>query len=119
MTEKKLNLKRRPFVLIIRDGWGYNPDLAEDANNAIKQANTPTDDMLMRDYPNCIIHTSGKDVGVPAGTMGNSEVGHQNMGAGRIVDQESVRITKTIEEGSFFEKDGKCYARCTARRWIK
>lgn len=105
MVEKKMKLKRRPFVLIIRDGWGYNPNPAEDANNAIKQANMPTDDMLMRDYPNCVVHTSGEDVGLPAGTMGNSEVGHQNIGAGRIVNQESVRITKTIEDGSFFEKE--------------
>ena len=105
MAEKKVSLKRRPFVLIIRDGWGYNPDPAEDANNAVRQADTPIDDMLMSDYPNCIIHTSGQDVGLPAGTMGNSEVGHQNIGAGRIVNQVSVRITKTIEDGSFFENE--------------
>ena len=103
MTKQKTQLKRRPFVLIIRDGWGYNPNAAEDANNAVKQANTPTDDMLTQSYPNCIVHTSGEDVGLPAETMGNSEVGHQNIGAGRIVNQESVRITKTIRDGSFFE----------------
>ncbi len=90
-------------MLIIRDGWGYNPNPAEDPYNAIKQAHTPVDDMLMSEYPNCLIHTSGEDVGLPAGTMGNSEVGHQNLGAGRIVDQESVRISKTIRDGSFFE----------------
>ncbi|MBN1787910.1 MAG: 2,3-bisphosphoglycerate-independent phosphoglycerate mutase [Sedimentisphaerales bacterium] len=103
MSKDKTALKRRPFMLIIRDGWGYNPNPAEDAYNAVKQADTPTDDMLMSQYPNCIIHTSGEDVGLPAGTMGNSEVGHQNIGAGRIVDQESVRISKAIREGSFFE----------------
>ncbi|MHC4150014.1 MAG: 2,3-bisphosphoglycerate-independent phosphoglycerate mutase [Planctomycetota bacterium] len=99
----KAVLKNKPFVLIIRDGWGYNPNPAEDEYNAIRCANTPTDDMLMAEYPNCLIHTSGEDVGLPDGTMGNSEVGHQNIGAGRIVPQESVRITKTIRDGSFFE----------------
>ena len=103
MTKEKTKLKRRPFVLIIRDGWGYNPHPEEDANNAVKQSDTPTDDMLMSNYPNCLIHTSGEDVGLPAGTMGNSEVGHQNIGAGRIANQESVRITKSIRDGSFFE----------------
>jgi 2,3-bisphosphoglycerate-independent phosphoglycerate mutase len=59
----------------------------------------------MSRYPNCLIHTSGEDVGLPEGTMGNSEVGHQNLGAGRIVDQESVRISKTIRDGSFFQNE--------------
>ncbi len=103
MSQKKAKLSRRPFVLIIRDGWGYNPDPADDKFNAPKQADTPTDDMLMTEYPNCIIHTSGEDVGLPNGTMGNSEVGHQNLGAGRIVYQESVRISKSIREGDFFQ----------------
>ena len=103
MAQEKLTLKRKPFVLIIRDGWGYNPNAKEDNFNAIKQANTPTDDMLMAEYPNCLVHSSGRDVGLPAGTMGNSEVGHQNIGAGRIVPQESVRISMAIEDGSFFE----------------
>ena len=109
MTKEKETLKRRPFVLIIRDGWGYNPDPAQDAYNTTKQANIPVDNMLMSQYPHCLIHTSGEDVGLPAGTMGNSEVGHQNLGAGRIVDQDSVRITKTIRDGSFFniEQFGK------------
>jgi len=88
---------------MIRDGWGYNPNSDEDEYNAIKCANTPVDDMLMAEYPNCLIHTSGEDVGLPDGTMGNSEVGHQNIGAGRIVPQESVRISKSIRDGSFFE----------------
>jgi len=89
--------------LIIRDGWGYNPNAAEDKTNAVKCAHTPVDDMLMAEYPNCLIHTSGEDVGLPEGTMGNSEVGHQNIGAGRIAAQESVRISKAIGDGSFFE----------------
>ena len=103
MAKKKVTLEKRPFVLIIRDGWGYNPDPAEDQYNAVKRANAPTDDMLMAEFPNCLIHTSGEDVGLPNGTMGNSEVGHQNIGAGRIVPQESVRISKAIRDGSFFE----------------
>jgi 2,3-bisphosphoglycerate-independent phosphoglycerate mutase len=103
MAEKKVVLDRRPFVLIIRDGWGYNPNRDEDSFNAIKRAHTPVDDMLMSDYPHCLIHTSGAEVGLPDGTMGNSEVGHQNMGAGRIVPQESVRISMAIRDGSFFE----------------
>ena len=93
----------KPFALIIRDGWGYNPDPAEDEYNAVRRANTPIDDMLMSEYPNCLIHTFGEYVGLPDGTMGNSEVGHQNIGAGRIVPQESVRISKAIRDGSFFE----------------
>lgn len=103
MSGKKVELKKRPFAMIIRDGWGYNPDSADDQFNAIKVGNTPVDDMLMRDYPNTLIHTSGEEVGLPMGTMGNSEVGHQNIGAGRIVYQESVRLTLAIREGSFFD----------------
>jgi 2,3-bisphosphoglycerate-independent phosphoglycerate mutase len=103
MTKQKVTLKNRPYALIIRDGWGYNPNPDEDEYNTIKCANVPTDNMLMSEYPNCLIHTSGEDVGLPDGTMGNSEVGHQNIGAGRIVPQESVRISKTIKDGSFFE----------------
>ncbi len=103
MAKQKVVLKNKPFVLIIRDGWGYNPNRDEDEYNTIKRANTPVDDMLMAEYPNCLIHTSGEDVGLPDGTMGNSEVGHQNIGAGRIVPQESVRISRAIRDGSFFE----------------
>jgi 2,3-bisphosphoglycerate-independent phosphoglycerate mutase len=99
----KTVLENKPFALIIRDGWGYNPSGGEDKYNAIKCAKTPVDDMLMAEYPNCLIHTSGEDVGLPDGTMGNSEVGHQNIGAGRIVPQESVRLSKAIRDGSFFE----------------
>ena len=102
--QKKIPIHEgKPFVLIIRDGWGYNPNPSEDKFNAVKCADTPVDDMLMAEYPNCLIHTSGEDVGLPDGTMGNSEVGHQNIGAGRIVPQESVRISRAIRDGSFFE----------------
>jgi 2,3-bisphosphoglycerate-independent phosphoglycerate mutase len=95
-------LAKRPFVLIIRDGWGENPHPEMDAYNAVKLAKHPVADRLMRDYPHVLIHTSGEDVGLPAGVMGNSEVGHQNIGAGRIVDQETMRITRRIRDGSFF-----------------
>jgi len=96
-------LKHRPVVLIIRDGWGKNPYPKWNNANAIYLAKHPADDKLLAEYPNTLIHTSGFEVGLPEGTMGNSEVGHQNIGAGRIVDQESVRITKAIRNGEFFD----------------
>ncbi len=91
--------KNAPLVLIIRDGWGENPHPAHDAFNAVKLAKTPVADRLQREYPWTLIKTSGEDVGLPEGTMGNSEVGHQNIGAGRVVDQESVAITKQCRAG--------------------
>ncbi len=94
---------KRPLVLIIRDGWGKNPFPKWDNANAVHLARHPVADELMAKYPATLIHTSGFDVGLPEGTMGNSEVGHQNIGAGRIVDQESVRITKAIRNGEFFD----------------
>src|SRR5687768_7608500 len=96
-------LARRPLVIIVRDGWGSNPHAQWDHANAVKLARHPVDDKLMAEYPHVLIATSGFDVGLPEGTMGNSEVGHQNIGAGRIVDQESVRITKAIRNGEFFD----------------
>ncbi len=93
---------RRPVVLLIRDGWGTNPDPAQNPYNAIFQAKRPVDERLMRDYPHTLVKTCGLDVGLPQGVMGNSEVGHQNIGAGRIVDQEIVRIDKAIAIGGFF-----------------
>jgi len=95
--------RTKPVVLIVRDGWGKNPHPEHDAFNAVKLANTPKCDALLKRYPWTLIHTSGEDVGLPEETMGNSEVGHQNIGAGRVVDQESVRITKAIRDGSFFD----------------
>jgi 2,3-bisphosphoglycerate-independent phosphoglycerate mutase len=105
MTMQKVSPRCKPVMLIIRDGWGYNPDPQEDKYNAIKCARTPVDDMLMSQYPNCLIKTSGEDVGLPDGTMGNSEVGHQNIGAGRIVPQETIRLSRTIKDGSFFKNE--------------
>ncbi len=98
-----MKLKRRPLLLVIRDGWGYNPHPDQDRFNATKLAKTPVDDALRSSYAHTLVHTYGEYVGLPDGTMGNSEVGHQNIGAGRTVDQESVRITKAIRDGSFFQ----------------
>src|SRR5256885_6123482 len=92
----------RPIVLIVRDGWGKNPYPLWNHANAVYLAKHPVADKLMAEYPTTLIHTSGFDVGLPDGTMGNSEVGHQNIGAGRIVDQESGRISKAIRSGEFF-----------------
>jgi 2,3-bisphosphoglycerate-independent phosphoglycerate mutase len=94
---------KRPLVLIIRDGWGRNPYPKWNNANAVFLAKHPVQDRLFAEYPHALVHTSGFDVGLPEGTMGNSEVGHQNIGAGRIVDQESVRITKQIRDGEFFD----------------
>ena len=105
MSKSKTSLRTRPCVMIIRDGWGYNPRPEEDATNAIKVAKPPVDAMLMAQYPNCLVRTCGEDVGLPEGTMGNSEVGHQNIGAGRIVYQDSVRISVAIRDESFFENE--------------
>lgn len=89
-----------PMVLVILDGWGYR----EDADgNAITAAKTPVMDSLWATYPHTLIRTSGKDVGLPDGQMGNSEVGHLNIGAGRIVPQELVRISDAVEEGTIQE----------------
>src|SRR6195256_1016806 len=89
----------KPLVLIILDGWGYR---AETKANAIAMARKPTYDRLLSEYPNTLIHTSGKYVGLPDGQMGNSEVGHLNIGAGRIVHMDSTRIELLIENGAFF-----------------
>ena len=88
-----------PLVLIVLDGWGIRP---EQDNNAIKLARTPVYDALLRRYPHAQLVTSGEAVGLPAGQMGNSEVGHMNMGAGRIVYQDLTRIDKSIREGELF-----------------
>lgn len=98
-----LRVEKRPCVIIVRDGWGKNPYPKWNNANAVYLAKHPVADRLMAEYPSTLIHTSGFDVGLPEGTMGNSEVGHQNIGAGRIVDQESVAITKQIRSGEFFQ----------------
>ena len=94
-----------PCVLIIRDGWGENPNAEHNAFNAIKLARTPVADRLAAECPTTLIATSGEDVGLTDGTMGNSEVGHQNIGAGRVVDQEAVRISKACRNGELASND--------------
>jgi len=90
-----------PVVLVIRDGWGTNPNSpAHDSFNAVHLANIPYSKELSAKCPRTMLKTCGLDVGLPEGVMGNSEVGHQNIGAGRIVDQEIVRIDKAINQGS-------------------
>jgi 2,3-bisphosphoglycerate-independent phosphoglycerate mutase len=91
---------RRPLMLIILDGWGYREDTE---GNSIKAARTSNLDFLTRDYPACFLECSGEAVGLPEGQMGNSEVGHLNIGAGRIVYQDLTRINMSVRDGSFFK----------------
>ncbi|HEX4748916.1 MAG TPA: 2,3-bisphosphoglycerate-independent phosphoglycerate mutase [Bryobacteraceae bacterium] len=91
--------KLKPLVLTILDGWGYSPAVE---GNAIALARKPTYDHLLATYPNTLIHTSGPYVGLPEGQMGNSEVGHMNMGAGRIIYMDVTRIDLMIMSGEFF-----------------
>lgn len=93
-----MSTPRKPVLLVIRDGWGKNPDPSQDKTNATKLAKVPCEDMMQAKYPCTLIKASGLDVGLPAGVMGNSEVGHENIGAGRIVDQELVRLNKLFSE---------------------
>ncbi|MBS3798404.1 MULTISPECIES: 2,3-bisphosphoglycerate-independent phosphoglycerate mutase [unclassified Pseudoalteromonas] len=89
---------KKPLVLMILDGWGYRE---ESESNAILAANTPVLDKLWQQCPHTLISGSGMDVGLPDGQMGNSEVGHVNLGAGRVVYQDFTRITKAIDDGTF------------------
>ena len=93
-----MTAKKKPLVLMILDGWGYRED---SESNAILAANTPVLDELWQSAPHTLISGSGMDVGLPDGQMGNSEVGHVNLGAGRIVYQDFTRITKAIADGEF------------------
>ncbi|MES9939759.1 MAG: 2,3-bisphosphoglycerate-independent phosphoglycerate mutase [Candidatus Thiodiazotropha sp. 6PLUC2] len=97
MTEKP-----KPVVLTILDGWGYSEDREV---NAITEARTPVWDRLWREHPHTLITTSGAAVGLPGGQMGNSEVGHLNLGAGRVVYQEFTRVSRSIRTGSFFSNE--------------
>ena len=99
-AEMEENMSKRPTVLMILDGYGLND---REEGNAIKQAKTPVMDRLMAEYPFVKGYASGMAVGLPDGQMGNSEVGHLNMGAGRIVYQELTRISKEIADGDFFQ----------------
>src|SRR5438046_10669914 len=89
-------MKNTPLVLIILDGWGYR---AETNANAIALARKPNYDALLRDFPSTLVHTSGRYVGLPAGQMGNSEVGHLNIGAGRVVYMDITKIDVMTEKG--------------------
>ena len=93
-------MRKKPLALIILDGWGYRQ---ETADNAIYHAATPTWDRLWREAPHTLIAASGRDVGLPPGQMGNSEVGHMCLGSGRVIFQNITRIDLAIEDGSFFD----------------
>ena len=102
----------RPVVLLILDGWGHREEIAD---NALAQARLPHWHALLVSSPHTLIHTEGRHVGLPEGQMGNSEVGHMNLGAGRIVYQDLTRVDAAIEAGSFFAND-ELRAACTAAR---
>jgi len=104
---------KKPLTLIIMDGFGINPDTY---GNAIEAAATPNLSKIFADNPTTQIGASGMDVGLPDGQMGNSEVGHTNIGAGRIVYQELTRITKSIKDGDFFENEALLSAMDAAKK---
>ena len=100
----------KPLVLMILDGFGYRED---PQGNAIAAANTPNLARIFAQNPTTLLGCSGPDVGLPQGQMGNSEVGHTNMGAGRIVYQELTRITRAIQSGEFYQNPCLLYtSRC-------
>jgi 2,3-bisphosphoglycerate-independent phosphoglycerate mutase len=96
-----MSKRPKPIVLTVLDGWGYRP---ETKGNAIALARKPNYDRLLKDFPNTLIHTSGPYVGLPEGQMGNSEVGHLNIGAGRIVQMDITRVDQLIASGEFFRQ---------------
>ena len=98
---------KTPTTLVIMDGFGLAP---AGPGNAISVASTPNLDRLFATCPNTRLSASGEDVGLPAGQIGNSEVGHTNIGAGRVVFQELPKITRAIADGSFFENKAFCAA---------
>ncbi|MEO7251572.1 MAG: 2,3-bisphosphoglycerate-independent phosphoglycerate mutase, partial [Arenimonas sp.] len=100
----------KPVLLLILDGWGHR---AEIANNAIALAQLPHWRRLLAECPHTLVHTEGRFVGLPEGQMGNSEVGHMNIGAGRIVYQDLTRIDAAIEDGSF-QSNTELLAACHA-----
>ena len=105
----------RPVVLVVLDGWGHR---TQTEGNAVALARTPTWDRLWARAPRTLLHASGRAVGLPEGQMGNSEVGHLNLGAGRVVPQDLVRIGESIESGRFFSNDA-FRAACTHARQQK
>ena len=107
----------KPLILIILDGWGYAPP---SNSNAISLARKPTYDKLLCEFPNTLVHTSGRFVGLPTGQMGNSEVGHLNIGAGRVVYMDITKIDLMIENGELFTNplllDAMKHAKADGRR---
>lgn len=95
-------MPKKPIILIVRDGFGFNPN---NEHNAVYTGKTPNHDRYCKEYPATLISSSGLDVGLPAGNQGSSEVGHLNLGAGRVVFQSLGRINNSIEEGSFFKNE--------------
>lgn len=95
-----MNASKKPLVLVVLDGWGLSLRVE---SNAITLANTPNYKNFLADYPHCVLTCSGEGVGLPEGQMGNSEVGHLNIGAGRVVYQDLTRITRAVRDGSFFK----------------
>jgi 2,3-bisphosphoglycerate-independent phosphoglycerate mutase len=107
MNKRRIEMSKKPTVLMILDGYGLNQ---QTKGNAVAEAKTPVMDKLMKECPFVEGYASGMAVGLPDGQMGNSEVGHLNMGAGRIVYQELTRITKEIQDGVFFENEALLHA---------
>ena len=102
-----VTMQKQLTMLMILDGYGYNE---KKEGNAVAAAKTPVMDEILQKWPHTLINASGMDVGLPDGQMGNSEVGHTNIGAGRIVYQELTRITKSVSDGDFFKNDALCKA---------
>ena len=106
-------MAKKPVMLMILDGFGIAP---KSEGNAVALANNQIYDKLIEKYPTTQLQASGYDVGLPDGQMGNSEVGHLNIGAGRIVYQELTRITKAIEDGDFFKNEALLKAMENAKK---
>jgi 2,3-bisphosphoglycerate-independent phosphoglycerate mutase len=109
----------KPLVLIVRDGWGVKDESAEEARrhgNAVLLARVPVLEQLLKEHPHCLLEASGEAVGLPPGQMGNSEVGHQNLGAGRVTYQDIMRISLAIKDGSFFRNPALVTAMQQGRR---
>jgi 2,3-bisphosphoglycerate-independent phosphoglycerate mutase len=111
-----LTQKQGPIALIIIDGWGYSPATE---GNAIALAKTPFYDELTAKYPYTLLEASGSRVGLPAGIMGNSEVGHLNIGAGRVIRMDVSRVDHDIETGMFFKNDALCSVMDGVSKWKK
>ena len=110
---KRGNVEKQKVLLLVLDGFGYRE---EKRGNAVKLARTPVWDTLWKKYPHALLNASGKAVGLPEGYMGNSEVGHLTIGAGRVVDTDFVRIERAIRSGKFFKDNALLEAILHAKR---